>query len=397
MQRFCSVFQQILKLIPKIEFEQLARKFGSERNAKGFNSWSQLVAMVFCQLGRAQSLREIEQGLASAEGRLQHLGITEAPKRSTLAYANAHRPWELYEATFQQLFARCRAEAPGHRFKFKSKLFSLDSTTIDLCAAVFDWAKFRRTKGAVKLHLLLDHDGHLPRYALITDGKRTDIDIGRDIELPAGSIVVFDRGYNDYLWFTELTLFDVGFVTRMKDSAAYEVIETREPKGKGVRSDQIVTVKTTYRDIDQDPIRFRRIEFTASDENEYVFLTNRLDLAATTIAEIYRQRWQIESFFKTLKQHLRIKTFVGTSENALHIQIWTALIVILMLKFLQFRARWGWSLSNLIAMIRFNLFTYRDLWTWLNEPFTPPDLGPPETQLSLLDSNPGGLVPRNAI
>lgn len=393
MQRFCSVFQQILKLVPKIEFEQLARKLGSERNAKGFNSWSQLVAMVFCQLGRAQSLREIEQGLASAEGRLQHLGMTEAPKRSTLAYANAHRPWELYEATFHQLFARCRSEAPGHRFKFKSKLFSLDSTTIDLCAAVFDWAKFRRTKGAVKLHLLLDHDGHLPRYALITDGKRTDIDIGRNIELPAGSIVVFDRGYNDYLWFTELTLFDVGFVTRMKDSAAYEVIETREPKGKGVRSDQIVTVKTTYRDIDEDPIRFRRIEFTASDENEYVFLTNRLDLAATTIAEIYRQRWQIESFFKTLKQHLRIKTFVGTSENALHIQIWTALIVILMLKFLQFRARWGWSLSNLIAMIRFNLFTYRDLWTWLNEPFTPPDLGPPETQLSLLDSNQGGLVP----
>lgn len=397
MQRFCSVFQQILKLISKIEFEQLARKFGSERNAKGFTSWSQLVAMVFCQLGRAQSLREIEQGLASAEGRLQHLGMTEGPKRSTLAYANAHRPWELYEATFHQLYARCLSEAPGHRFKFKSKLFSLDSTTIDLCAAVFDWAKFRRTKGAVKLHLLLDHDGHLPRYALITDGKRTDIDIGRDIELPAGSIVVFDRGYNDYLWFTELTLFDVGFVTRMKDSAAYEVIETREPKGKGVRSDQIVTVKTTHRDIDVDPVRFRRIEFTASDGNEYVFLTNRLDLVATTIAEIYRQRWQIESFFKTLKQHLRIKTFVGTSENALHIQIWTALIVILMLKFLQFRARWGWSLSNLIAMIRFNLFTYRDLWKWLDEPFTPPDTGPPEAQLSLLDSNRGGLVPRNAI
>lgn len=397
MQRFCSVFQQILKLVPRIEFEELARKHGSERNAKGFTSWAQLVAMMFCQLGRAQSLREIEQGLASAEGRLQHLGVTESPKRSTLAYANAHRPWQLYEAAFHRLFERCQAVVPGHKFKFKSKLLSLDSTTIDLCASVFDWAKFRRTKGAVKLHLLLDHDGHLPRYALITDGKRTDIDIAKDFDLPAGSIVVFDRGYNDYLWFTELTVFDVGFVTRMKDSATYQVVETREPKGNGVRSDKIVTFKTMHRDVDVDPVRFRRIEFTASDGNEYVFLTNRLDLAATTIAEIYRQRWQIELFFKTLKQHLRIKTFVGTSENALHIQIWTALIVILMLKFLQFRASWNWSLSNLIALIRFNLFTYRDLWKWLNDPFTPPELEPPGSQLSLLDSSPRGLVPQNAI
>jgi len=397
VQRFCNVFQQILKLIPRNEFEELARKHGSERNAKGFTSWSQLVAMVFCQLGRAQSLREIEQGLVSTEGRLQHLGVTTAPKRSTLAYANAHRPWQLYETVFQRLFERCQAVVPGHKFKFKNKLLSLDSTTIDLCASVFDWAKFRRTKGAVKLHLLLDHDGHLPRYALITDGKSTDIDIAKNFEFPAGSIVVFDRGYNDYLWFTELTLFDVGFVTRMKDSATYEVVQTREPKGKGVRSDQIVTFKTMHRDVDAEPVRFRRIEFTAVDGKEYVFLTNRLDLAATTIAEIYRQRWQIELFFKTLKQHLRIKTFVGTSENALHIQIWTALIVILMLKFLQFRSSWNWSLSNLIALIRFNLFTYRDLWKWLDEPFTPPDSGPPESQLSLLDSSRGGLVPQNAI
>lgn len=392
MQRFCSVFQQILKLVPRTEFEQLVQEHGSDRNSKGFDSWSQFVAMTFCQLGRAQSLREIEQGLASAEGRLQQLGVTEAPKRSTLAYANAHRPWQLYESVFYQLFSRCQSVAPGHRFRFKSKLLSLDSTTIDLCAEVFDWAKFRRTKGAVKLHLLLDHDGHLPRYAVITDGKGSDIEVARRLELPAGSIVVFDRGYNDYLWFTELTIFEVGFVTRMKDGALYEVIGTREPKGTGVRSDQVITMRTKHDEIDQQPVRLRRIEFTDAEGKEYVFLTNRLDLAAGTIAEIYRQRWQIESFFKAIKQNLRIKTFVGTSENALHIQIWTALIAILMLRYLQLTAKWGWSLSNLIAMIRLNLFTYRDLWKWLNDPFTPPDVGDDDPQLPLLDSIGGGVV-----
>jgi len=353
--------------------------------------------MTFCQLGRAQSLREIEQGLASAEGRLNHLGVKEGPKRSTLAYANAHRPWQLYEAVFRRLYSRCQTAAPGHRFRFKSKLLSLDSSTIDLCAEVFDWAKFRRTKGAVKLHLLLDHDGYLPRYAVITDGKGSEIEVARQLELPPGSIIVFDRGYNDYLWFTELTIFEVGFVTRMKEKSLYEVVETREPKGAGVLRDQIITIKTKQEQVDQQPVRLRRIEFVDSEGREYVFLTNRLDLAARTIAEIYRQRWQIETFFKAIKQNLRIKTFVGTSENALHIQIWTALIAILMLRYLQLRAKWGWSLSNLIAMIRLNLFTYRDLWRWRDEPFSPPNVGHPDPQLALLDSTAGGVVLNSAV
>lgn len=384
MQRFCSVFHQILKLIPRGEFQQLADRRGSDRRSKGFSSWDQLVAMIFCQLGRAQSLREIEQGLASAEGRLQQLGVGRAAKRTTLAYANTHRPWQLFQDVFEHLYSRCHDVAPGHKFRFKSPLLSLDSSTIDLCAAAFDWAKFRKTKGAVKLHLLLDHDGHLPRYAVITDGKTTDIEVARRLELPPGSIVVFDRGYNDYLWFTRLTLSEVGFVTRMKENSVYQVIESRHvAEDTGVRRDEVITVRTTHRDMDRKPVRLRRIEFVDAHQKAYVFLTNRLDLAAPTIAEIYRQRWQIELFFKTIKQNLRIKTFVGTSENALHIQIWTALIAILMLRFLQLRSKWGWSLSNLIAMIRLNLFTYRDLQNWLDQPFTPPDVGPDDRQLSL--------------
>jgi len=382
VQRFCSVFHQILKLIPRTEFQQLVDQHGSDRRSKGFSSWSQFVAMIFCQLGRAQSLREIEQGLASAEGKLQQLGV-ESAKRTTLAYANAHRPWQLYQDVFERLYARCHAIAPRHKFRFRSPLLSLDSSTIDLCAAMFDWAKFRRTKGAVKLHLLLDHDGHLPRYAVITDGKTVDLTVARQLDLPPGSIVVFDRGYNDYLWFTELTLFDVGFVTRMKDNSRWKVIEDRPALGKGVLRDQLITVTTGHAELDKKPVLLRRIEFVDPDGKEYVFLTNRLDLAATTIAEIYRQRWQIELFFKAIKQNLRIKTFVGTSENALHIQIWTALIAILMLRFLQLQSRWGWSLSNLVAMIRLNLFTHRNLLKWLDDPFTSPDVGPTDQQLSL--------------
>lgn len=383
MQRFCSVFHQILKLLPRAEFEQLVDRHGSDRRSKGFSSWSQIVSMIFCQLARAQSLREIEHGLASAEGRLQQLGVDRAAKRTTLAYANAHRPWQLYQDVFQSLYARCRAIAPGHKFRFKSPLLSLDASTIDLCAAMFDWARFRRTKGAVKLHLLLDHDGHLPRYAVITDGKTSDIEVARRLDLPPGSIVVFDRGYNDYMWFTELTLFDVGFVTRMKETSLYQVTETRTAQGRGVVRDEIIAIRTKHEEVDAHPVRLRRIEFVDAEGKEYVFLTNRLDLAAKTIAEIYRQRWQIELFFKAIKQNLKIKTFVGTSENALHIQIWTALIAILMLRFLQLSSTWGWSLSNLIAMIRLNLFTYRDLPRWLDEPFTPPDVGPLDIQLSL--------------
>jgi len=382
VQRFCSVFQQILKLIPRVEFQQLADRHGSDRRSKGFSSWSQLVAMIFCQLGRAQSLREIEQGLASAEGRLQQLGIDRPAKRTTLAYANAHRPWELYRDVFESLYGRCQAIAPGHKFRFRSPLLSLDASTIDLCASMFDWARFKRTKGAVKLHLLLDHDGHLPRYAVITDGKTSDIEVARRLELPAGSIVVFDRGYNDYLWFTELTLFGVGFVTRMRGDSVYQVSEKRTAQGKGVVRDQIITLRTKERQVDEQPVCLRRIEFIADDGKQYVFLTNRLDLAATTIAEIYRQRWQVELFFRAIKQNLRIKTFVGTSQNALHIQIWTALIAILILRFLQLRSKWGWSLSNLVAMIRLNLFTYRNLNKWLDDPFTPPDVGIAEHQLS---------------
>ncbi len=388
MNRVCSVFQQILNIFSRSEFEQLARKLGAERHARGFTCWDQLVAMLFCHLGRAQSLREICGGLATAEGKLNHLGIETAPARSTLSYANAHRPWQLFEALFYVLLGRCREIAPKRRMKFKNALLSLDSTVIDLCASMFDWAKFKTTKGGVKIHMLLDNQGLLPSYALITDAKTSDIRAAREMTFSPGAIVVFDRGYNDFLWFTTLALQGVWFVTRMKDRTTYSVVEQREvPRGGAILSDEVIEldVNLTPYGIELDaPVLFRRIVAQLPDREEpMVFLTNHLDFAASTIAAIYKERWQIELLFKALKQNLRIKTFVGTSSNALHVQIWTALISMLILRYLQLKSQHGWSLSNLLAMLRFNLFTYRDLWPWLNAPFSPPVLPSASVQLTI--------------
>lgn len=375
MNASCSMFSQILKMIPRIEFERMVRETGSEYAAKGLSSWSQFVAMMFCQLGRAHSLREIEGGLRSCEGKLAHLGI-EAPARSSLSYANTHRPWQLYEQVFYRLFERVSGSIRAPRkFRFKHKLVSLDSTVIDLCLSVFDWARFRRTKGAVKLHLVLDHDGYLPCYGVITEGNVHDVKVAWRIPFPSGTVVVDDRGYNDYRLFAHWTQAGVFFVTRMKDNAQFEVLEERAvPQNRNILRDQTIRLIGLGAQ-EKCPHLLRRVEAVREDTGEtLVFLTNHHGLGASTVAAIYKERWQVELFFKALKQNLKIKTFVGTSANAVKIQIWTALISMLLLRYLQLISRFGWSLSNLVALLRMNLFTHRDLRAWLNEPFAaPPD------------------------
>jgi len=370
-----SIFSQMLHLFSRTEFERAVAEHHAERHARGFSCWGQFVAMLFCHLGRAQSLREICGGLAASEGKLRHLGLPDAPKRSTLAYANEHRPWQLYRAVFYQLLSRCREVAGTHGFRFKNKVLTLDATLIELCASVFDWAQYRRTKGAVKLHLLLDHQGLLPSFALITEGRVHESRVARSLRFEPGTIVVFDRGYTDYDWFAALDADGVFFVTRLKENADYGVLERRPvPEPSAVRHDEIIFLYKAARGGHLN-LFLRRIEvWDEEQKGVLVFLTNHRGFAASTIAAIYRQRWQIELFFKALKQNLRIKTFVGTSPNALHIQIWTALIALLLLKYLQLRARFGWSLSNLAALLRQQLFVYRDLFAWIDEPFQPPPL-----------------------
>jgi hypothetical protein len=339
MKASCSMFSQILKLIPRNDFQSIVKATGAEHRSKGLSSWSQFVAMLFCQLGTAHSLREIEGGLKSCEGKLAHLGI-QAPARSSLSYANAHRPWQLFEQVFHGLFGIVSAKALGKKkFRFKNKLVSLDSTVIDLCLSMYDWAKFRRTKGAVKLHLVLDHDGYLPCFGLITDGKVHDVKAAHQMTFSPGTVVVDDRGYNDYGLFAKWTQAGVYFVTRMKSNALDEVVAEHEPpQNRGILKDQTIRL-TAAAAKDKCPHLLRRIEAVRSDTGEtLVFLTNHPKLGASTVAAIYKDRWQIELFFKALT------------------------------------SRFGWRLSNLVALLRMNLFTHRDLMHWLNEPFaTPPD------------------------
>jgi len=367
------MFSQLLKLIPRTEFESLVKQTKAQYASKGFSSWSQLVAMLFCQLGRAHSLREIEGGLKSCEGKLAHLGM-QAPARSSLAYANAHRPWQLFEQVFHGLYAKVAAKVTGKRkFRFKNKLVSIDSTVIDLSLSMFDWAKYQRTKGAVKLHLVLDHDGYLPCFGVVTDGKVADVSVAQWLDFGAGTIVVDDRGYNDYALFGQWCSEEVYFVTRMKRDARFEVVQERQPpQNRGIVSDQTIRLIGGGA-ADKCPHELRRVEAVREDGGDnLVFLTNLHGLGASTIAAIYKDRWQIELFFKALKQNLKIKTFVGTSANAVKTQIWTALICMLLLRYLQLSSKFGWSMANLVALLRMNLFTHRDLMAWIEQPYAPP-------------------------
>ncbi len=386
MTNTASLFTQILSLFQRSDFVRHVRELKAERHARGFSCWSQFVAMLFCQLAQARSLREIADGLKSCEGKLKHLGLEVEPKRSTLSYANAHRPWELFERLFYDLLAQCQAISPRKKFRFKNRLLTLDSTTVELCASMFDWAHWRQTKGAVKLHLLLDHDGYLPVFGHVTDGKVGDVKVAQRLDFPKGSIVALDRGYIDYRLFSRWTREGVYFVSRLKKNADIQVLEDYPvAKGSNVLKDQKVRFQAFVAGR-PDLEDLRMVTVWLEDKQEpLVLLTNNFELAASTIAAIYKERWQIELFFKLLKQQLKIKTFVGTTANAVRIQIWTALVAVLIIRYLQFRSAFKWAVSNLVALLRWNLFSYRDLWEWLNRPFdTPPE---PSMQLQLnLDS-----------
>ena len=377
MYKVCSIFSQVLKLFSRGDFEQAVKKHKAERHARGFTSWGQFVAMMYCQVGRADSLREICGGLACCEGHLMHLGVPVAPAKSTLAYANQHRPWELYQTVFEQTLLKCQdlvsSQGGRKKFRFKNKLMSLDGSIIDLSVSMFNWAHYRRTKGAIKLHMLLDHDGYLPSFAVVTEGKTSEIKVARTLRFDRGTILAIDRGYIDYEWFRELTQEEVYFVTRMKEKAVYKVEEELVvPQNSNVVSDQFISFPRLARE-GEEPVLFRRVEIWDKEKEEsIVFLSNLLGFGATTIAAIYKDRWQVELFFKALKQTLKVKTFVGTSANAVRTQIWTALIAMLVLKYLQLKSTFSWSLSTLAALLRQQLFFYRDLWAWLNDPFQAP-------------------------
>jgi len=360
-----TLLSQILKLVPRHEFESLAKQHHSGRAFRKASRWSQLVTMTVAQLSGRNSLRDTVESLSSQAHRLYHLGCSKL-SRSTLSRINEDKSYELYQALFGKLLARCQTMAPRHGFRFNNKLISLDASTIDLCLEVFPWARFRSTKSAVKLHVGLNHGGYLPEFIKVTDGKTSDITAARSFTFPKGSIIVCDRGYNDYAWYNQLNNDGVFFVTRQKRNAKYRIVERREvSKKQGVSSDQRI-VFTGVQTQKKCPVPIRRIGFRCLETGRrYIFLTNNFTLAANTIAQVYKSRWQVELFFKWIKQNLKIKRFIGTTRNAVMTQIWIAMCVYLLIAFIKFQSKVGKSMQQILRLFQFNLFEKRELFSFL--------------------------------
>jgi putative transposase len=339
--------------------------------------------MAMGQLSGRNSLRDIVENLSAQTHRLYHLGSARL-SRSNLSRINENKPCALYEVLFEKLLGRCQGVVPGHQFRFKNPLYSLDASTIDLCLSVFPWAKFRTTKGAVKLHVGLNHAGYLPEFVTLTEGRKHDVTVGRILKFPKGSIVVMDKAYNDYAWYKQLTDNGIFFVTRLKTNAKYRVIERREVlQSKGLTSDQ-TSEFTGLQIAKKCPVQLRRIGYRdPATGKHYVFLTNNFKLAARTIADIYKARWQVELFFKWIKQNLKIKSFVGTSRNAVMTQIWIALCMYLLLAFLKFQSKLTKSMQQILRLLQLNLFEKRDMMALLRgDP--PPDRMPDPDQMVML-------------
>ena len=373
-----ELFAKIFQKIRRDSFNKLAEKFESNKHSKGNDAWSHFVTMVFCQFSKSNSLNDVCNGMRSATGDLNHLGVTKAMRRSSLAYNNQHRNWELFQAMYFCLYDQFESTLKKNRKLLpKRKIYLLDSTTIDLCLKVFDWALFRKKKGAIKLHTVLDFDGCMPVFVDMSDGKKHDVKAANDIEFSSGSIVVADRAYVDFMWMRQLMEQGVFFVIRGKENIKLELSERPlSPTDKA--NPHIQYDWQGYLSLPQSkakyPMKLRMVQVWDEEQQIYLeLLTNNFTWTASTISELYKRRWSIESFFKEIKTHLKIKSFIGTSMNAVLIQIWTALITILLLKTLQKQAEYSWHLSNLVSFIRLNLFVKIDLKKWLDKPFLDDD------------------------
>jgi len=368
-----TVFAQLIKLVPRHEFESLQKQHHQGRQLRKMTRWSQFIALGFAQLSGRCSLRDIVCNVSAQRKKLYHLGAGKV-SRSSLARVNEHQPSALYEALFNKMLHRCQGLAPKHKFRFRNKLFSMDASTIEVCLSIFPWANFKQGKGAVKIHVGLDHSGHIPSFMTITDGKVHEVNIGRTLNLPKHSIIVFDRGYTDYSWYYGLDTKGIFFVTRLKRNVKFKVLARRQvSKKQGLTSDQ--TISITGQKAKDCPMALRRIGFRDPETGQrYFFLTNNFKLAASTIAKIYKARWDIELFFKWIKQNLKIKTFIGTSKNAVMTQIWVAMCMYLLLAYIKFSSKLNLSFQQILRLLQLNLFERRDLLHLLKgDPPQPPD------------------------
>lgn len=363
MARQPYIFAQFLSLLPRFEFQRIVHKYNGDHRAKTFKCWHQLACMIFAHIRQEDSLRDIDIALNAHANKLYHIGIQQCP-RSTLADANEKRDFRIYEEFAKSLMQRARREYAQTQLALEvdNAVYALDASTIDLTLSLFPWAKFRTTKGAVKLHAMIDLKGNLPAFATITDGKVHDVKAAPLVPIEPQGIYVADRAYIDFDWLWSIEKSSAYFVTRLKRSIKWtRVISHPVDKSVGLRSDQeiLLFAKKTN---EKYPKRLRRVSFRDELQNRtLVFLTNNFILPADTIAALYKARWEIELFFKWIKQNLKVKSFFGTSANAVKIQIWIAMIVYLILAIIKERYRLEWSLSQLLHFLEVNLFEQKSL------------------------------------
>ena len=354
MSHYNTIMKQLLDLIPRHQFETLVGNLGGDQYVKKFTTWNQFTSLLYAQASGKNSLRDIQNGLAAQSSKLYHLGFLDRICRSTLSDANAHRDWRIFEGLFYRMLERCRLVTPHHPFRFKNPLYSLDTTSIDLCLAMFPWATYKQTKGALKLHCQLDHSGNIPSFVYMTNGKiRETTAVRESFSLLPDSIYCFDKGFLDFAWFRRIHTAKAFFVTRAKRAFTYDVLGQQPPdKKRGLLQDAKIklTVSKTARKYPY-PLRFIRYH-DASTNKTLEFITNNFVLSAITIAHIYKARWQIETFFKWIKQNLKIKTFLGTSKNAVMTQVWVAMVYYLLLSYIKFQTKYRFSLFYLHRVIK---------------------------------------------
>ena len=368
MRNSNTILSQFLKLVTRHEFNKLAEEHHTGQPLRRYRRFDQFVLLLTLQITGRSSIRDVVSNAMAQASKLLRIG-TQVMSRSSFSRINRQQPWQLYEALFYKLLGRCQPLAGKHAFRFHNKLYSMDASTIDLCLSVFPWAEFRQTKGAIKIHAVLDHDGLIPAFMDITDGKTHEVTMARTLRLPKGSILTMDRGYIDYAWFQALEEQGIYFVTRTKSNMRYRVVKRNKPvKPSGITCDQHIEL------ISQKGQQFRglirRIGYKDPETGkQYFYLTNHFRLSARTIADIYKQRWQIELFFKWIKQNLKIKSFIGTTKNAVLTQIWVAMCSFLLIYYFKWRNAIAHSALEIVRLLQMNWFEARNIV----ELFKPPD------------------------
>lgn len=383
MSHHNTAFHQLLKPLSRHEFETQAKRHHVGQKLRSASRWDQFIGMAMSQLSGRQSLRDIQSNLQSQQHKLYHLGAKPIA-RSTLARLNEQQPAALYESVFHRLLRHCRGLPGKHKFRFKNPLYSLDASAVELSLNVFPWAAYRDDAATLKLSVGLNHGTHVPEFVALSDGQENDMVQGRRFVFPKGSVVAFDKGYVDYQWFKALTEQGVFFVTRLRAKAVYAVKERRPVNREtGVLSDQIIQLNSAHALKRGAPL-LRRIGYRAPQTGKfYQFLTNHLGWSAATIAAIYKDRWQIELFFKAIKQNLKIKAFVGTSRNAVLTQLWIAMITYLLLAIARHSARADWTVQRILRVVQLNLLERRSLRDILDPDPPGHEKGEPQLRFAL--------------